>query len=75
MATEAEIHGGVKILKGPPVPSVLPAKGVGFFMEGEGLRFFALSKFNNSDTVVRTPISFKSAAKLFFNLFGGRNRV
>ena len=62
------------IRKGPPVPSILPAKGVGIFREGDGLKFFTLSKFNTSDTVVRTPVTFKNAAKLFFNLFSGRNR-
>lgn len=64
----------VVILTGPPIPTLLPSKGVGFFMEGNGLKFFSLSKFGNSDTVVRTPITFKNAAKMFFNLFGGRNR-
>jgi hypothetical protein len=69
MATEAEIHGSVKILKGPPEPVVLPSKGVGVFMEGGKLRFYVLSRFNESDTTVRTPVSFRNAWRLFWNLW------
>lgn len=69
--TESETIDGVKILKGPPVPSVLPAKGVGLFVESKKLQWFVLSQFNNSDTVVRTPVSFFNALKFFRNCLRG----
>lgn len=62
----------VRILKGPPIPALLPSKGVGVFAEGRKLRWFTLSQFNNSDTTMRTPVSFKNAAKLFWNLLRKR---
>lgn len=68
MPTEAEIYGHVKILKGPPEPVVLPSKGVGVFVENGKIRFFVLSRFNESDTTVRTPVSVKNAWRLFWNL-------
>lgn len=66
--TEDEIHGSIKILKGPPEPAVLPEKGVGIFREDKRLQFYVLSKFNNSDTTVRTPVTLGNAFKLFWNL-------
>ncbi len=71
MATDAEIYGGVKILKGPPQPVDLPLKGVGVFREEGKLRFFVLSRFNDSDTTLRTPVSFKNAWRLFLNVIWG----
>ena len=61
--------GAVKILKGPPIPVVLPSKGVGLFAEEGKIRFYVLSRFNESDTTVRTPVSFRSAARLFWNVW------
>ena len=68
MTLEAEIYGSVKILKGPPVPVVLPAKGIGFFFEDGKAQFYVLSQFNNSDTTLRTPVSFKNAMKMLWAL-------
>ena len=58
----------VRILKGPPVPSVLPPKGIGFFFENGKVKFYMLSQFNNSDTTIRTPVSFKNAMRMLWNL-------
>lgn len=71
--TEDEIHGGVKVLKGDSVPTVLPAKGVGVFKDADGFKFFTLAQYNASDTIIRTPVTFKNAVKLFFNLFRNRD--
>ena len=62
----------VHILTGPPIPTILPAKGVGVFIEEGRLAFFVLSRFNSSDTTVRTPVSFKNALRLFWNLIHAR---
>ncbi len=67
---DIEEGGTVKILKGPPVPSILPEKGLGFFFEGGKTRFYVLSKFNNSDTILRMPVSFKDAMRVLWNMRG-----
>ena len=69
MVSDGEIHGHVKILKGPPQPVVLPSKGVGVFVEEGKMRFFVLSRFNESDTTLRSPVSFRNAWRLFWNVW------
>ena len=64
----SELETGYRLLKGPPVPTLLPQKGIGFFFEGGKARFYVLSKFNNSDTTLRTPVTFKNAMKLLWNI-------
>lgn len=64
---------GVTILEGPPIPAILPAKGVGVFKEEGRIKFYVLSQFNNSDTTIRTPVTFKNAVKLLWNLSANKD--
>lgn len=68
----SELETGYKILKGPPVPSLLPEKGLGVFLEEGHIHFFVMARFNASDTVVRTPISAKNGLRLLWNIVRGR---
>lgn len=71
---QAEELDHVRILKGPPIPSLLPTKGLGIFTEGDGIQYCALSKFSNSDTLIGIPISGWGAWRLFWHIFGSRWR-
>jgi hypothetical protein len=59
----------VAILTGPPIPTILPAKGIAIFVESGKLRCYLLSEMTGSDMAVRTPVGLKNGFRFLWNLW------